>query len=93
MLLALDYDETYTRDPKFWDEVISIAAHHHHTIVCATMRYEHEGQDVIRDLGDKVKAIIFTGRKAKHDAVSSAGYVPSIWIDDSPHWIYVDALA
>jgi hypothetical protein len=93
MMLALDYDETYTRDPAFWDAVIQMATQRGHSVICATMRYEHEGQDVVRDLGNKVESIIFTGRKAKYGAVSSAGYVPHIWIDDNPHWIYIDAAA
>lgn len=92
MLLALDYDETYTRDPLFWDGMIANAIARGHSVICATMRYEHEGDDVRRDLADKVEAIIFTGRKAKHGAVYAAGYMPSVWIDDSPHWIHTDAL-
>jgi|ERR1035437_2209865 hypothetical protein len=91
MLLALDYDETYTRDPIFWDAMIDNAIARGHSVICATMRYEHEGADVIRDLKHKVEAIVFTGRKAKHDAVYEAGYSPSVWIDDMPTFILHDA--
>lgn len=91
MLLALDYDETYTRDPIFWDAMIKSAIARGHSVICATMRYEHEGEEVRRDLADKVEAIVFTGRKAKHGAVYAAGFMPSVWIDDSPHWIHTDA--
>lgn len=91
MLLALDYDDTYTRDPKFWDEVIMLARMNGHTVICATMRYPHEGIDVVAALEGKVEQIIFTSRKAKHGAVHAAGYMPSVWIDDSPHWIHTDA--
>ena len=93
MLLALDFDETYTRDPEFWNRVILYAKDRGHTVICATMRYEHEGKDVIDALESRVEKIIFTGRKAKHGAVYAAGYMPSVWIDDSPHWIHTDALA
>jgi hydroxymethylpyrimidine pyrophosphatase-like HAD family hydrolase len=91
MLLALDYDETYTRDPIFWDAMIKLAIQRGHSVICATMRHESEGAEVIRDLGDQVETIIFTGRKAKFGAVYAAGYMPSVWIDDSPHWIHTDA--
>lgn len=91
MLLALDYDETYTRDPIFWDQVIKLATQRGHSIICATMRYEREGADVVRDLAHQVEAIVFTGRKAKFGAVYDAGYMPSVWIDDSPNWIHTDA--
>jgi len=91
VLLVLDFDETYTRDPKFWDLVISLANERGHSVICATMRHEHEGEEVISALEHKVEKIIFTGRKAKQDFVLKAGYYPSVWIDDSPNWILTDA--
>lgn len=92
MLLALDYDETYTEDPEFWDLVIGLAVTRGHSVICATMRHEHEGEEIVSNLGHKVERIIFTGRKAKHRFVQEAGYYPSVWIDDSPHWLFRDAL-
>ena len=91
MLLALDFDETYTRDPIFWDKVIALANQHGHSVICATMRHEHEGEDVVKALQHKVEDIIFTGRKAKFNFVTEAGYYPSVWIDDQPNWLYVDS--
>jgi hypothetical protein len=92
MMIALDYDDTYTRDPEFWDEVIAIAKSRGHSVICATMRHESEGRDVLGDLGGVVEAFVFTDRKAKYKAVHEAGYMPSVWIDDSPHFIHMDAL-
>jgi len=91
MLLALDYDDTYTRDPVFWDLMIALAKSRGHSVICATMRYPHEGAEVRAALGDKVEDIVFTGRKAKHDAVYDAGYMPSVWIDDNPQFVHTDA--
>ncbi len=93
MLLALDFDETYTRDPIFWDAVIKLATQRGHSIICATMRHDvpHEADEVRQALGGLVEAFVFTGRKAKFGAVHAAGYMPSVWIDDSPHWIHMDA--
>ena len=93
MLLALDYDDTYTRDPEFWDAVIELAKQRGHSVICATMRYLQEGADVEAALLGKVKNFIYTGRTAKHNAVHAAGYIPSVWIDDSPHWIHMDGAA
>lgn len=87
MLIAIDYDETYTEDPEFWDLVIGLAVNRGHSVICATMRHRYEGQEIIDNLGHKVERIIFTGRKAKVPAVHEAGYYPSVWIDDSPHWL------
>lgn len=92
MLIALDYDETYTVDPEFWDLMIALAIQRGHSVICATMRHEHEGADIVADLGKKVEAIIFTGRKAKHEFVQQRGFYPSVWIDDSPHWLFQDSL-
>jgi len=91
MLLALDYDETYTRDPEFWNQVIALANNRGHSVICATMRHEHEGEDVVAHLQHKVEKIIFTGRKAKFKHVTDAGYYPSVWIDDQPNWLFVDS--
>jgi len=92
VLIALDYDETYTVDPEFWDLVICAAKYRGHDVICATMRHAHEGEDVVEALRGKVEKIIFTGRKAKHDFVQRAGYYPSVWIDDSPRWLFQDSV-
>lgn len=92
MLLALDYDETYTRDPIFWDQFIKLAISRGHSVICVTMRAECEGADVVRDLGGLVEEIIFTDRKAKYTAVCNAGYYVSVWIDDSPNFVHTDAM-
>lgn len=93
MLLALDYDETYTRDPIFWDEVITLANKRGHSVICATMRCTDpwESDEVVAALSGKVEDIVFTDRKAKFKAVYDAGYMPSVWIDDSPNFIHNNA--
>lgn len=90
MLIALDYDGTYTADPAFWDRFLKVAKEAGHEVVCATMRHEHEGAEVIGSLpGLKV---VFTGRQAKRAFLAERGIFPSIWVDDNPAWIYQDAL-
>lgn len=93
MMLALDYDDTYTRDPIFWDEVIKLATQRGHSIICVTARNERYRQEVADDLGSKVEAIICTNGRAKHGAAYEAGFMPSVWIDDSPQWVHTDALS
>lgn len=95
MLLALDYDETYTRDPTFWDRVIRLAIGRGHSVIIATMRNDvpWEADEVRNELeGVGIEAFIFTNRKAKYKAVTDAGYCPSVWIDDMPYFIHNDAL-
>lgn len=95
MLLALDYDDTYTRDPQFWNAVIALAVQRGHAVICATLRADvpHEADEVRAALAHRVEAIVFTGRRAKHAAVHAAGFMPSVWIDDNPQFIHMDARA
>lgn len=90
-LLALDYDETYTRDPAFWSLVIRLAKQAGHTVLCATMRYPSEAVTVRKQLAKKVSQIITTGRKAKLPALENLGLSPNVWIDDHPSFILNDA--
>ena len=77
MLIALDYDGTYTADPELWDWFIDRARQRGHEIKIATMRYPHES---IPDIGCE---IVYTSRKAKF------GCIPAdIWIDDMPHFLF-----
>lgn len=92
MLIALDYDGTYTADKELWDMFIERARSHGHEVIIATMRYELEGDDVRRDLENKVDGIYFTSRKAKKISIRQQDRDPDIWIDDNPDWLYEDAL-
>lgn len=90
MLIAIDYDDTYDRDPVMWMEFIKIAKQHGHAVVCATMRYENEQTTMCYDLRGAVR-VICTGRAAKRPFLEGLGLKPDVWIDDSPHWILSNA--
>ncbi|RPJ32026.1 MAG: hypothetical protein EHM17_10660 [Verrucomicrobiaceae bacterium] len=81
MLIALDYDKTYTADPVLWEDFIQSARARGHTVKIVTMRRPDE---VVSDVPIDV---VYTSRKAKASIIKA-----DIWIDDSPHWIYQDAL-
>jgi hypothetical protein len=91
LLIALDYDETYTEAPELWRAFIRMAHGQGHRVICATMRYESETADMCATLKSMVK-VIPTGRKAKMAHLKSLGYEPDIWIDDSPHFLVMDAV-
>jgi len=82
--IALDYDATYTRDPKFWDEFVELAGKHGHEVVCVTKREPELGTP-----GLSVRAV-FSSRRAKRPAASNAGIPISVWIDDTPESILFD---
>lgn len=91
LVLSLDFDETYTRDPGLWDGFIKLARDRGHKVYCVTMRYPQEGIEVIRALDGKVDGIYFTGRKAKNKFMFEQGIMVNVWIDDMPLFVLVDA--
>ncbi len=91
MLIAIDYDGTYTADKVLWNVFIEQSILHGHSIIVATMRYGCEGECVMDDLQTKVDQIIFTSRAAKKPYLEAMGISPDIWIDDIPEFILTDA--
>lgn len=86
MLIALDYDGTFTADPDFWLAFVHKALSEGHEVFCCTMRYPHECASIDIRLSTLVQ-IIATSRKAKMEFMREVGVVPQIWIDDQPHFI------
>lgn len=90
MLISLDYDDTYSLDPPTWDKVIDLFHQTGHEVMCVTMRYAEEGQELELTIGKKC-TIIYTGRKAKKPYLQKVRMEPDVWIDDSAEWILYDA--
>lgn len=80
MRIALDYDGTYTADPKLWDSFIDCAHRRGHTVTCVTMRYPTESIEINCP-------VVYTSRKAKASA-----FTADVWIDDKPHWLFQDSI-
>lgn len=93
MIIALDFDDTYTRDPDTWDKFVLLMQDAGHTIVCVTMRTEAEGQQVRKSIGRLVDSdhCFFTSRQAKKPFMERLGVNINVWIDDNPFWILHDA--
>lgn len=93
MLIALDYDDTYTRDSKFWLFFIAAVEYAQHDIICVTMRTEAERALIDPEFLDLMGERIYcTSRQAKKDYMNGLGIFPDIWIDDTPEFIVKDAL-
>jgi hypothetical protein len=80
VLIALDYDKTYTADPALWDCFVGLARLRGHEVKIVTMRHPHE------EVPDTGMDVVYTSRKAKATVVKA-----DIWVDDSPHWINQDS--
>ncbi len=82
MRIALDYDETITRDPGLWAEFVGACRRRMHEVVIVTMRYDTE--PVRHDFGCKV---IYTGRQLKKPFAAKQCQWFDVWIDDQPDMI------
>ena len=88
MLIALDYDKTYTADPALWDDFIQLAQDRGHTVKIVTMRYPPGFNDYPSETIENAPCkVVYTSRKAKSAVINA-----DIWIDDSPQWVYQDSL-
>ena len=83
MIIALDYDRTYTRDPGLWNEFIAMAELMGHKVVCVTMR---DNTELI--VPELTIPTYYTARAAKGRYLIMAGIEPDIWIDDDPLSIF-----
>ena len=84
MLLALDYDQTYTRDPDYWDAVIALGITRGHRFVCITSRTYAPGSTRPERTPTPAIPVVLAGQEMKADAARAAGYEVHIWIDDMP---------
>ena len=90
MRIAIDYDDTYTRDPEMWNEVIVILKSYGHDVRCVTSR--RRTQDNVSDIissGIELP-LVFCGYNAKAEFARAEGLPIDIWIDDHPYTIDPD---
>lgn len=80
MLIAMDYDMTYTADPKAWNEVVRVMTVLGHSFVCVT------GRDQPPSISEPhiPMPIVCAGDELKSVAALRAGYAVDVWIDDCP---------
>ena len=85
LIIAIDYDFTFTADVVLFTEFIFSAQKAGHTVVCVTSRYRPpESPEPFLPAGVE---IICARGLSKEDAARSAGYKVDIWIDDMPRTI------
>lgn len=95
MNIALDYDGTFTADPKFWLAFIVRAVTSGHSVSIVTMRYPSECTPAMGfiDLESlhHIVDVVCTSRKAKKPYCVAQGHDFNIWIDDHPEALLMDA--
>lgn len=88
MIIAIDYDGTFSADVEGWTEVIKLMQARGHKIVCVTGRTDEGefGKPVHRDINGLIP-IVFAGNVWKNVAAEKAGWKVNVWIDDNPSYI------
>lgn len=87
MLIALDFDGTYTACPGSWFcSVPHFQAHGHEIITVTSRRKTLENEQAMRQAG-VTWPIVFAYDCPKRLAAILAGYAVDVWIDDNPQGI------
>ena len=93
LCIALDYHNTYSADPKFWDTFIYMCWMRKWEVYCITHHTGKKQNDKLLDSIGKIldkDHIIFTKGEAKLDYCKEHGIEIDIWIDNNPIHIVQD---
>lgn len=86
--IAVDYDNTYTLDRSKWKELIFLMKSFGWDVRIFTYRFpdgnEHDLEPDLRELD--IEVIYCSGKQKAHIA-EAIGWVPDVWMDDSPETI------
>ncbi len=95
MIFGIDFDGTFSRDPKLFHAFVAMLRASGHDCVLVTGRSDEAispggisrwGDDVRRCVGD-LMPIVFAGLRWKKHAAKDDGYAVDVWIDDNPEYI------
>lgn len=81
---GLDYDNTFTADPKAMQEFIGLMLAHGHRVFITTSR----SPDLeLENTPLGIDGVIYCSFRAKKIVTQEQGIKIDIWIDDDPKWI------
>ena len=89
MRIALDWDDTWTKDPALWATFVRLTKHHHHDVRIVTYRRPSGVPEIEDELARYFLEIpvIATNHNPKRAACRALGWDPHVWIDDMPELI------
>ncbi|QQK87926.1 putative 5'-nucleotidase [Salmonella phage pSal-SNUABM-01] len=88
--IGLDFDDTVSADLDGWSAVVCLMKGIGWDVRITTFRHEtgvSDNEDVLTFAKEAGIPVIFTNGKQKRHHTKDIGWVPDIWIDDSPHYI------
>jgi len=88
MLIALDFDGTYTADPVVWDLIIKSLQERGHAVHIVTLRDQNldrlKDHDRFWNMGVRV---VYCDGRSKLDVAKEMGLEYDIWIEDDPRCV------
>ena len=88
LVIAVDFDGTYTADPTLWQNFILAARARGHLVYVVTSRsFFAANQDIFDAVEGVAHHIYFTSGELKQEYMDGIGIAVDIWIDDKPEKI------
>lgn len=83
--IAVDFDETITKDPDAWNQIMKLMHNLGMKVYVVTYRNESEqfGLEYLFAT-DFIEKVVFTARNGKKAFCESLGIFIDIWVDDNP---------
>ena len=82
--MGLDFDNTYTLDPTFWQKIYDLAKASGHQIICVTWRFGTQKDKEDLKILPPDMSIVFAGGRSKIRMAKKAGYKIDVWVDNFP---------
>lgn len=84
MNIALDYDGTFTLDPKRWQQFIDLFVMAEHKVWIITSR----SIDIPLEIVPKnIEYVVFCNFRAKKTVADERGISIDVWVDNDPYYI------
>lgn len=88
MLIAIDFDDTWSADPELWLAFVASLQRRGHRAIIATARRDIiENKQELRKWVPLDIPIVFCNHNYKREECIKHGYKPDVWIDDVPEGI------
>lgn len=87
LIIALDFDDTYTSDPVLFGEFAKLAKDRGHYVMVVTYRRASYGVSDIEAALPGVEIVTTEGQQKRQYLLDNGFPEPSIWIDDMPELI------
>ena len=89
---CIDYNHTYTTDPKLWNSIIQLIYMRKNDVICISRDHNGGEDEILDDIGKVIgkKNVYFTHGMAKKDFAKKNDIKVDIWIDDNPKHIFED---